>query len=227
MPACTDTRFEGMLHAYEVRLLSGDERREFELHMLECEHCFQRAKRLDSATALIREDEDIRNMVDQVAGEAGAEADVVAESKPDKSWRSRLLRPPRLALAAVILLAAVVTINRFGGGGDQSSDVTQSLYLISMRDASRNVLQLELDGLVQIDFVFEDADPNRSYTVAVVSRAGDTVHIARGFADFNAQGLGSIAVPVSDFQPGRYKLAVVDSEASPPVALREYNFRAQ
>ena len=49
MAGCSDERFEKMLYAYELGMLSAEEREAVEMHLLECEHCFERRSRGDTA----------------------------------------------------------------------------------------------------------------------------------------------------------------------------------
>ena len=43
---CTNKRFADMLHHYELGMLTDEQRREFELHLLECDYCFGRVEKL-------------------------------------------------------------------------------------------------------------------------------------------------------------------------------------
>jgi anti-sigma factor RsiW len=53
MSKCVDPKLEKMLHHYELGLLSDEDREAFELHLLDCEHCFGRVKKFQ-ATAKLR-----------------------------------------------------------------------------------------------------------------------------------------------------------------------------
>jgi len=48
MSACTDQKFERMLHPYELGMLPDADRAEFEIHLTECDSCFQKALKLDN-----------------------------------------------------------------------------------------------------------------------------------------------------------------------------------
>lgn len=59
---CTDMRYSAMLHAYELGMLSDDDRLGFQAHMLSCRHCFERAQKLEAISELLRTDPDVREV---------------------------------------------------------------------------------------------------------------------------------------------------------------------
>jgi hypothetical protein len=53
--SCTDQNIGKLIGSYELDILSEDERRQFENHLLECEDCFQNLYQTAPITKLIRE----------------------------------------------------------------------------------------------------------------------------------------------------------------------------
>jgi len=99
MSRCTDRRFENKLHHYELGMLSDDELREFEVHLLECDHCFRRAEKFKETARLLNTDADVRALIKEV--------DEAAELSPEPAARPR--RPLRVfALPASLAAAAVL-----------------------------------------------------------------------------------------------------------------------
>ena len=47
-------------HAYELGFLSESEKEKLELHMMDCEHCFQQVQQLQKAADLLRNDSEVR-----------------------------------------------------------------------------------------------------------------------------------------------------------------------
>ena len=90
---CTDKRFEDLLHAYELRMLSEDQARELEVHLLECEECFAKVEKMDWALSLVRNDSEIK----AVFTESVTETNNITPRR--RHWLS-----PVLTAAAVILL---------------------------------------------------------------------------------------------------------------------------
>jgi len=106
MSGCTDKRFAQMLYAYELGMLSDEEQRELELHLLDCDDCFHNVAEFRRAAGLIRNDPEVRETVDQVtqkipetsAGEVSEDAQFPARRK----WLT--IMTPVLAAAALILI---------------------------------------------------------------------------------------------------------------------------
>ena len=92
MSNCTDNLKGKMLHAYELGTLSDDELRQFELHLYECEHCFQQIKAFNQPSRLLRHDPEIRT---SIRGSAGS----------TKQWSINKLTKLLLAAAALVVIA--------------------------------------------------------------------------------------------------------------------------
>ena len=106
MAGCSDKRFENLLYAYELGLLSDEDREAVELHLLECEPCFERVKQFRAAARLIQTDPVIRQAIRHMDGEAaGHESNRSPDiQKPAKSKPWSIGVKAALAAAAVLLL---------------------------------------------------------------------------------------------------------------------------
>lgn len=113
---CKDQDIGKLIGSYELGLLSEEEQRRFEDHLLDCEYCFQSLYRTVPITNLIREKRLAPNE-DIELGDAEEE-----ESYPEHPSRSRLVsvfqRPWVLAAAgvSVVLLIAVIVVWLQGPG---------------------------------------------------------------------------------------------------------------
>jgi tetratricopeptide (TPR) repeat protein len=94
-----------MLHAYELGMLSNEERRQLEFHLLDCPSCRENIAQFQEAMQLIRQDGDIRGIVDDLAQEEEEIEDSLTTGQITKSPRRRLL--PTLVPATVIALVAL------------------------------------------------------------------------------------------------------------------------
>ena len=93
MNKCTDMRLGNRLYAYETGLLTGPELEEFELHLLTCQHCNDRAQAFHQEARMIRHDPEVK--------QAAAE---LARTEEVSAWyRSPLVRTS-LAVAAVLIV---------------------------------------------------------------------------------------------------------------------------
>ncbi len=98
MSKCQDERFQAMLHGYELDMLSDEGRRQFEIHMMECDDCFDRAERFRHTARLLNQDDDIR----QVVSQADDHDRIVSPTRPtSRSW---------IGVARISLVAAAVMV---------------------------------------------------------------------------------------------------------------------
>jgi len=103
MSGCPDKRFRDMPWAYEVGLLDDDDRRAFELHIIECPHCRQDLLQFSTAAGIIDRDAEIRLKIRQLAEEEASPILSVTKQKPTLFG----LRQPAylpLALGTIALL---------------------------------------------------------------------------------------------------------------------------
>ena len=109
MAGCSDERFEKMLYAYELGMLSAEEREAVEMHLLECEHCFERAKQFRDAARLLQVDPAVRDAIRRIdPDDLGTDEN----SMPDKQApapRSQRSAPwAKIALAAAAVLVILI-----------------------------------------------------------------------------------------------------------------------
>jgi tetratricopeptide (TPR) repeat protein len=93
-----------MLHAYELGMLTDDERRELELHLLECDSCMQEATQFGKTIRTIRQSADIRESVRRIAEDP---ADGSTSERRRSLWtrkRWTAIVPTTLAMAAILLV---------------------------------------------------------------------------------------------------------------------------
>jgi tetratricopeptide (TPR) repeat protein len=105
MSGCIDRKYENLLYPYELEMLSEEERREFELHMMECEHCFGKAKEFDPYIEMISRDPAIRDSIARMSDETAIEGYEPAQSYPPSSFKSK---KRSFAYVAVAVAAAVL-----------------------------------------------------------------------------------------------------------------------
>ena len=100
MSECNDKRFEKMLHAYELGILSDRDRKEFELHIMECEHCLEEVRRFDNTAEHIKFDEHIRDTVREITIEESTDEQGITYRQ--KLWKT--LIPAAAAVLVFIIL---------------------------------------------------------------------------------------------------------------------------
>ena len=225
MSGCTNPKYEAMLHAFELGMLPEEDRDELQVHLLECDHCFEKASKMQQAAALLRDDPDVRIEIDQLSKKKLLFEWIGSKARgffaPQNS-RYILLKP--LFLLCIILII-LYPVYRFGFHG--SSPYIQTINLLPMRGGGENTIFLEKGGDAVINFVCENAKPGTAYIVQITAPDGDTLYLNRNFTGFSEAGMGSLKIPISKFSRGDYRLTISDGSKAPPKVLQEYYFRAQ
>ena len=104
MSQCTDKRFEGMLHAFEIGALDENDYREFQIHLLDCQYCFERALKMQAAVELLRDDSDFERIAGRIVKEnADTEPGTQKEKEGTRSWYWPTLIPASLVAAAILV----------------------------------------------------------------------------------------------------------------------------
>jgi len=88
-------KYRDMLHAYELGMLDDTDRRDMELHLMECPGCFERVSSFLESAEIIRNDPEIKQLVKEAAEAARPERSRV------RKWLIKL--SPAFALVALVL----------------------------------------------------------------------------------------------------------------------------
>jgi tetratricopeptide (TPR) repeat protein len=100
MSGCTNKEIAQLLHGYELGLLSEDERRQVEQHIIECEHCFNELQATEEASRLMKFDSETRDQLRELS---------TPQEKATRSWVSRQ-RFWRIAMPVIVTTAAVLLL---------------------------------------------------------------------------------------------------------------------
>lgn len=210
MSSCIDQKYEKMIHAFEINMLKEDDRRDFEQHLLRCQSCFKQVEEFLPSIRLLRHDPDFM-----------AEAVTEPESRivPKKKWSNIT----RLLAAAVLIVVLALPIYWFM----ISVDDVQEIVLLPDRSSNNNTLLLREGGTARISFAVEDYNKEIAYDLIILDLSGDTIFYRQDFTDFNEKGLGSISLPVSEFNIGHYILTISTIFASDSMEYIQYTFRVK
>lgn len=208
MSDCIDTRFEQMLYAYEIGMLSDEETTEMELHLCECDSCFQNASEFQNFADLIRKSSKIRERIHKDA------------NSKQSSHITRTL------LIAAIVIAVAIPVYYVSIDFDQVQ-VAQELLLLPDRGSSDAIVSLAGSDIVEVSFVIEGAAQGDVYQILVRSIAQDTIYINEEFSGFKANGVGSIQLALSDLRAGRHTLDVLELIDELPALVTQYTFEVK
>ena len=117
MSNCIDRRFEEMLYAYELGMLSDEDERQLELHLYECTHCFESVRQFKDSSWLLRHSAKVREQVESYVEPA------------------RTINVTRILLIAAVLLVVAIPVYRIGFAPDETDSVIQQLLLLPDRGA--------------------------------------------------------------------------------------------
>jgi hypothetical protein len=211
MSDCTDKNLREKLFTYELAILSGEERRELEEHLYECDACYHDLDQFADWAEYLRDEKSVRDSV-------LSDADQVKKENR-KPVITRLL----LTVAAVLVLTIPTY---FLWLQPPDVDITQRINLVPTRALASGVIDLEYGGNAEIGFVAEGIRTGHTYLVTIASRDKNVVY-QETYSEFNESGLGSLVVPVDTFEAGFYSLSVTDPSDTPPSTLVEYTFRVE
>jgi hypothetical protein len=224
MPKCIDPDIGKLLHAYELKALSEEDEDRFEVHLLECEHCFEELQAFEQKAALLTSDDDVKGLV----LEAIEARPIATESLRRRIWRYLWPKAPvlfRPALAWVVVLVMIVPAY-LGLHKSRISQIgsPQKIVLVAEKSAGDRYFDISLrrDGLIR--FIYRDAVAGRSYRVFIESAAGTIFYEDARFDDFDEYGQAELSFPLGRMRPGLYRLVVIDPEGEPGRNRTEYSF---
>ena len=208
--ACTNTELGKLLHAWELGFLDEKESEEFEVHLLDCDYCNDKALELRDEMVLMRRSDEARDTIHDIC-----------PIDSDKKKTSNLFRLAAIAATVVIMILAIYSFLSRSG----AQRASQELRLYPMRSSSTNVIKAEFPGNVRIKFVLGGAVAGRTYKLSVIDDHGETLWTNPQFADFNSSGLGEIYLPTDSLKVGVYTLEIAFPDR--PAPLQIYHFRAE
>lgn len=217
MSRCPDPEYGDMLHAWELGMLSEEEQRRFELHLLQCEECSEEAGQFVQVGRLLQNDPDFRPSADEFSA---------AISGDGKKLRFFERKVTRLLLVAAVLAIIAVPVYHITLSPGNESRLAQRLNLVPVRGGEVNMVRRGLGGIVEILFYMEDARPNNEYRVTLTTSDDSLLFLDNHYRGFRANGSGKITIPAMNLPVGICTLIISPSGDSSDV-LQEYNFRVE
>ena len=228
MSKCTNPELGNLLHAYELRTLSEEDTKRFEIHMLECEYCFNEVKNFEQEADLLTSDEEVKELIQQ-----NPITDILKQLRSflTKLWghlwpeKSLVFKPAFAYL--LVLLMIVPTYHWLRESTDTKVKEIQRINLYLDRSNGDTIFKInaESDGL--IEFGFENAVVGKSYSVIIESQDSSVIYENNAFTGFNEYGIGYLSLHLSKIQPGSYRLVITDPLGKPPLNQQEYRFRVE
>lgn len=223
-PGCIDPELGALLFAYEIGALSAEDVKRFELHLLECEHCFKEAESFSEYSKMLREDGTVRDEIVKTSN-ATETSKSIWRRLWSYLWPARPL-PFRPAIIYLLILVLLYPAYRgiFHTDKPDFSQV-QSISLVPARSTGQETFLISsgLDGI--ISFMYHGAVPGKKYSVVIKTEDGSAIMSDDSFTAFDDFETGWLRFPVNLMKPGLYRLEVRDPEDVHPGKKQSYSFR--
>jgi hypothetical protein len=225
MPECTDKMTGTLLHSYELGLLSEPERTRFELHLVECKHCLDELQSFETASRLLVSNGDVGAVLEQTL-----QGDAVPGSLLRRVWRRLWPQGPVVFKPAILyaLLLALLLPAFYGLQGPRElgfQEFQQVIELTPTRSASVATLRKSVGDLGIITFNFRGLEQAESYHLSIQSEDGTVVYDNPEYGSAGEYGRGSLMLPVSELEPGRYELSIENAQSQRAPTRRVHYFR--
>lgn len=227
MSECNDPDKGKLLLAYELNALPEDKIESIEMHIMECEHCFNELIRFEREAGLLSSDSDVKSVI----------LDYIEEEHPGSDslfrrwWQYLWPKTPvifRPAFAYCLILLLVFPVYRgLRMSTDTSIGTVQTLRLLPGRSVTEDVLKVDVGDYGLLSFVFRGATPGREYQISILSADGDVLFRDDAFDSFDEYETGKLLLRLANMEPGAYRLLIADPRSEHPPGEREYSFRIE
>lgn len=224
MSKCKDPKLGALLHAYELNALSEEDTEKVEIHLLGCEHCFDRLNNFELEAVLLSSNHEVKELITEAAREEHPRS----ESLLKRLWRyvwpeTPFVFKPALAYLLILLmiLPAYHGLKRLAN--DRITPV-QTISLFPDRSPDEDVFKISVGDHGLLRFVFRGAVAGQAYEVTIESEDGAVVFRDSAFDGFDEYGAGQLLLPLARMNPGNYRLVITDPRAEAPLNGREYGF---
>ena len=224
MSDCTNEQMRALLHTYELGGLSEEDAERFEIHLTECETCFNDVKAFQAEARILRVDNDARAIIANPPLAAAAGESWIARIWSCLWPKAPLVFRPAVAYFAVLLIAFVAI--------PFLSDSTEIrpfriVDLVDVRSGGAIVIESGAECDYILRFRLSGADTSTSYGVVIKSANNKTVFEQDNFSEFDNFGIGGLILPGSKLSPGQYELHVTDPTSEPAATVRLYRFKVE
>jgi tetratricopeptide (TPR) repeat protein len=128
MDDCANKQIQSMLHHYELGFLSDCDRKEVELHLMECESCLEMVQGFRTEALIMRHDQKIR---DEIRSATEHPADESRAKNGVSGWfGSRVKAVSAMAVAAVVLIILIVQPWKLGLGPGQEALAAENRIIV-------------------------------------------------------------------------------------------------
>ena len=227
---CTDDSVGVLLHAYELGLLSPEDRDRFEIHLMSCDYCYGELKQFAPRGIMLGGSPDVKQALDEKL--AAAQRKRLSQRKTPEYDRPGIFfafKPAFLYLIIVLLMVPSYfgVSKMFESGTSPAIRPVQLIYLTPTRSPITNVFEStrEMDGIIFV--ACTGANTKSCYRLEISTDEDNPVFVIDKFDQFDERGTAQLILPRELMKKGDYRLIVRESEADSSRVLCRYEFGIQ
>jgi hypothetical protein len=213
---CIDPEIGILLHAYELKLLDEENATRFEMHLLKCRYCFEEVQLFSEESDILHADNKIKKLTAKEASPGFVK----------RLWRYLWPETPIIFRPAVgiltILLIAVPAWFVFHGTGEKQVRPIYTIALVPLRSAPESEYKLSSGADVLLNFVYENAAPQKKYRIVIMDKSGQEFYRNDSFTGFDKYGAGQLLVTRNSLKAGIYHMIIEDPQDSSNLNRQEY-----
>lgn len=223
MSKCINRDAGSLLHGYEIGILSEQECEQFELHLLECEHCNELLNSFERHASLLKTSRRVKAFIDETLSK-----EAVTESLLSRIWRYLWPKAPFVFRPAVAyLLVLLLAIPAYQGlrkpGILTVGEFKQTIHLSPTRAAAKTLKKSTSDNVL-LTFQFDGYRSGGTYQVVIESEDGAVIYSNNEFSSFDEREIGSLSLAISEMKPGKYRLIISDPGPDSARVHQQYLF---
>jgi hypothetical protein len=223
MGGCINPSLGKLLHAYELKSLTPEETDRFELHLLECDHCFNEVSSMVDEIGTMLYDEPTKQAITDLAGQPLPSAEPVSFWRHFWPFRTPLLLRPGFiyALLVIALIPAYIGVSSLI---TSKAHPIQSIGLYQTRSVEIPILDKSRGSDAVINFLLDNFSRNDILSVTIKGNDGRAVYANENFTGVDDQGIGRLYLEFDRFKAGSYTLEVINRKQQSPADRSVFEF---
>ncbi|MFQ6104595.1 MAG: zf-HC2 domain-containing protein [Candidatus Glassbacteria bacterium] len=227
MARCKDRDLGALIHAYELNALSTEDARRFEIHIMKCEYCFNEVKDFTREAILLSSDEAVKDIISKASTGFQSESESALVKFLRYVWPDK---PIAFKPAIAYLLILLMILPAYHGLRTMRENKIRSVKTVNFfpdRSIQEEALSTSMGSEVLISFVFRGAVPGEAYNVKIEDEDGSLIYEKDEFTGFDEYETARLILPLSQMEPGNYRLTVINPRSEAPSNKQEYRFRVK
>jgi len=204
-------------------MLTPEDNERFEIHLIECDHCYQEYEEFGKITKLLKTEKKIELTVNEIVEDVPAKESLCSKILRYLWPETNLFLKPAIGYLAIILLIYPAYLGLKGTDSNNIRPV-QMLHLIPERSTTQSAMVGEDILLI---FAYKDSQPGSSYRITIKSIEGVLIFQDNDYNRFDKFKAGRLLLPAKKMKPGSYTLVIEDTQTAQPYKRQEYAFEIE